>query len=121
MPALGVEILEPRLQEVSIGVWDGRTRAEIEAGWPGRLDGANRYDWYFRTPDGETYAAALQRVQDWVHELDGPVVAVSHGLLGRLVRGAWLGLPAKEMLCLPVPQDVVWHLSSAGISPLAET
>jgi len=120
MPTLGIEILEPRLQEVSIGAWDGRTRAEIEAGWPGRLDGTTRYDWYFRAPDGETYDAALQRVQEWVDELDGQVVAVSHGLLGRLLRGAWLGLAAEEILCLPVPQNVVWHLSSVGVRPLTE-
>jgi probable phosphoglycerate mutase len=51
-------------------------------------------------------------------ELKGPVVAVSHGLLGRLIRGAWLGLPVHEMLRLPVPQDVVWHLSPMGVIAL---
>ena len=119
-PALGPVTIEHRLQEVSTGAWDGLTRAEIEAGWPGTLDGASHYDWYFRAPDGEPYEAALRRVRAWMGELHGPVVAVSHGLLGRLVRGAWLGLPVDEMLSLPVPQDVVWHLSSAGAHPLAE-
>ncbi len=120
VPGLGAAAIESRLQEVSTGTWDGLTRAEIEAGWPGRLDGASRYDWYFRAPDGEGYEAALQRVQAWMNELNGPVVAVSHGLLGRLVRGTWLGLPAHGMLGLPVPQDVVWHLSSSGVRPLVE-
>lgn len=77
------------------------------------------YDWYFRSPNGETFEAAFRRVREWVNELDGPVVAVSHGLIGRLIRGAWLALPAEEMLSLPVPQDVVWHLSPAGMHPLA--
>lgn len=54
----------------------------------------------------------------WVDGLNGPVVAVSHGLLGRLVRGTWLKLPREETLALPVPQDVVWHLSPAGVRPL---
>lgn len=119
-PALGPVTIEPRLQEVSTGAWDGLTRTEIEAGWPGLLDGASHYDWYFRAPGGEPCDAALRRVRAWLDELHGPVVAVSHGLLGRLVRGAWLGLPADETLSLPVPQDVVWHLSSAGVHPLAE-
>ena len=110
--------VEPRLQEVSTGVWDGLTHEDIEAGWPGALDGTDHYDWYFRSPDGETLEIALERIQSWLNGVDGPVVAVSHGLLGRLVRGAWLELLAKEMLCLPVPQDVVWHLSSAGVCPL---
>ena len=84
------------------------------------LDGASHYDWYFRTPGGESCEAAFQRVRAWMEELEGPMVAVSHGLLGRLVRGAWLDLPQQEMLSLPVPQDVVWHLSSAGVRPLVE-
>lgn len=116
----GMMRIEPRIQEVSTGVWDGLTNEEIAAGWPGALDGTDHFDWYFRSPDGETLEAALRRVQSWLSELEGPVVAVSHGLLGRLVRGAWLGLPTQEMLCLPVPQDVVWHLSSAGVHPTTD-
>ena len=117
---LDMMCFEPRLQEVSTGAWDGLTIEDIEAGWPGALDGTDHYDWYFRSPDGETLEAALTRIQSWLSELEGSVVAVSHGLLGRLVRGAWLGLPAKEMLALPVPQDVVWHLSSAGVRPITD-
>lgn len=120
VPGLAPAVIEPRLQEVSTGAWDGLTRAEIETGWPGLLDGASHYDWYFRAPGGEPYEVALRRVRAWMDGLDGPVVAVSHGLLGRLVRGAWLGLAADGMLSLPVPQDVVWHLSSAGVHPLAD-
>ncbi|MGI4801119.1 MAG: histidine phosphatase family protein, partial [Janthinobacterium lividum] len=113
-------VVEPRLQEVSTGSWDGLTQEEIEAGWPGALAGTDHYDWYFRSPDGETLDSVLHRIQSWLGELEGPVVAVSHGLFGRLVRGTWLGLPTREMLCLPVPQDVVWHLSQAGVHPLSE-
>lgn len=120
VPGLGPVVIEPRLQEVSTGAWDGLTRAEIEAGWPGLLDGASRHGWYFRAPGGEPYDAALRRVEAWLEGLDGPVVAVSHGLLGRLIRGAWLGLRAGDMLSLPVPQDVVWHLSSDGVRSLAD-
>ena len=120
MPDLGTVIIEPRLQEVSTGDWDGLTAEEIEAGWPGALVDTDHYDWYFRSPNGEAFEAAVQRVKEWIDELKGPVVAVSHGLLGRLVRGTWLGLSANEMLHLPVPQNVVWHLSPAGVCALAE-
>ncbi len=114
----GPLVSEPRLQEVSMGSWEGLTRAEVEARWPGLLDGASRSDWYFRSPDGESYPDAIGRVRAWLEGLDGPVVAVSHGLLGRLVRGAWLDLPKEDALALPVPQDMVWHLSLAGVCPL---
>ena len=118
VPSLDRCFIEPRLQEVSTGAWDGLTQEEIEAGWPGSLDGTDHYDWYFRSPDGETFEAASRRVRAWVEELKGPVIAVSHGLLGRLIRGAWLALPVHEMLRLPVSQDVVWHLSPTGMTAL---
>ena len=118
----GIETVhvEPRLQEVSTGVWDGLRQEEIAAGWPGALDGSDHYDWYFRSPNGETLEASIRRIRTWVDGLEGPVIAVSHGLLGRLIRGTWLGLSATEMLRLPVAQDVVWHLSSAGVTPLTQ-
>ena len=35
--------LEPRLQEVTIGSWDGLTHVDIDHGWPGRLDGSTAF------------------------------------------------------------------------------
>ena len=119
VPGLGPAHPEPRLAEVTTGAWDGLAHADIDAGWPGALDGASPFDWYFRAPGGESLVVALGRVRAWLGELDGPVVAVSHGLLGRLVRGAWLGLPDGNALRLPVPQDVVWHLLGAEVRPIA--
>ncbi len=108
-------VLEPRLREVTMGSWDGLTQVDIEAGWPGLLDGSTRHDWYFRAPDGEGYETALARVDAWLGRIEGTVVAVSHGLLGRLIRGAYLGLPRAEALRLPVPQDVVWHFGDGDV------
>jgi broad specificity phosphatase PhoE len=106
---------DARLQEVTLGSWDGLTHSDIDGGWPGRLDGATQFDWYFRAPDGESYETALARIQAWLEEVEGAVIAVSHGLLGRLIRGAYLALPRHETLCLPVPQDVVWHLCQGDV------
>jgi broad specificity phosphatase PhoE len=60
--------VEPRLQEVSTGEWDGLTHEDIEAGWPGALHGTDHYNWYFRSPDGETLDAALERIRSWLNE-----------------------------------------------------
>ena len=110
---------EPRIQEVTTGTWDGLTHDDIEAGWPGLLDGATAFDWYFRAPDGEAYEATVMRVRFWLNGLDGRVVAVSHGLLGRLIRGTSHGLSRAEALVLPVPQDVVWRLAHGRVEALA--
>ena len=110
---------DSRLQEVTTGSWDGLDHAGIEAGWPGRLDGCTAFDWYFRSPDGEGYEAACERFRDWLRGVEGPVVAVSHGLAGRLIRGVYLGLSRDAVLCLPVPQDVVWHLCDGTVRAVA--
>lgn len=103
---------DSRLAEVSVGSWDGLTQIDIDAGWPGLLDGTTPFNWFFRSPDGETYDAATERVRCWLSDLDGIVVAISHGLLGRLVRGTYLGLTEDEALRLPVPQDVIWRMAN---------
>lgn len=109
---------DSRLQEVSVGSWDGLTHIDIDSCWPGVLDGTSPFDWFFRSPDGESYDAAVERVRDWLTGLDGTVIAVSHGLLGRIIRGAYLGLPKEHALQLPVHQDIIWHLRSGTIDAL---
>lgn len=112
-------IIEPRIREVSMGSWDGFTKAEIDARFPGRLDGAGRYDWYFRAPDGEAYEAARARVRAWLDEQAGPVIAVSHGVAGRLIRGAYLDLPRDATLSLPASHDVVWELRHGRVEAMS--
>lgn len=106
---------DARLAEVSTGSWDGLTHEDIDAEWPGALDGSTAFDWFFRAPDGESYEAAFSRVEDWLGDVQGTVIAVSHGLIGRIVRAVYLGLAREEALCLPVPQDVIWHLRDGEI------
>lgn len=106
---------DERLAEVSIGSWDGLTQIDIDARWPGVLDGTTAFDWFFRSPDGESYDAAADRVRHWLDDLQGVVVAVSHGLVGRLIRGAYLGLGKEDALGLPVPQDAIWRMADGRI------
>jgi broad specificity phosphatase PhoE len=106
---------EPRLMEVSVGTWDGMSHHEINAVFPGALDGADAFDWFFRSPDGETFDAACQRVKSWLSDVATPAVAVSHGLTSRLVRGLYLGLSKREMLELAVPQNGFYRLNKGDI------
>lgn len=111
-------IWDPRIAEVSLGSWDGLTHIDIDALWPGKLDGASAFNWFFRSPDGERYSAACERASDWLSCLDGVVIAVSHGLIGRIIRGVYLGLGETEALSLPVPQDVFWRMANGAIDAL---
>ena len=100
------------------GSWDGLTHVDIDAQWPGRLDQTTPFNWFFRSPDGESYDAAMARVNPWLDNLQGIVLAVSHGLIGRLIRGAYLGLSREDALGLPVPQDVIWRLAKGAVEPI---
>ena len=86
-----------------------------------RLDavhGATRYDWYFRSPDGESYARAATRLKNWLDGLQEPTIAVTHGLVTRIVRGIRLGLDRTASLSQPILQDGFFHLSSEGVAAI---
>ena len=78
------------------------------------------FEWYFQTPDGETYDGFAGRIAGWLAERgDGPVIAVSHGVVTRVLRGLYAGLPRAGALRLPVPQDRIFRLAGGGIEEIA--
>jgi broad specificity phosphatase PhoE len=108
---------DERLREISLGPWDGLNRAEIKA----RMGaGFAEFEWYFRTPDGESYEVFEGRIAGWLAEAgNGPVIAVSHGVVTRVLRGLYAGLPRAEALRLAVPQDRIFRLSGSTIEEIA--
>ena len=111
-------MIEPRLQEITMGAWDGLTPAEIDQRWPGALAGATRDDRHFHSPDGERLNAAVMRATAWLREQRGCVVAVSHGVIGKLIRGAHLGLAPAQALGLRSPHDVIWRLIDGDVEAI---
>jgi broad specificity phosphatase PhoE len=113
--------VDDRLREHSVGSWDGLTYSEIEARLPGVFDGEGSHEWYFRAPAAESYAAFAGRVGEWLEGQDetAPIIVVAHGLVTRVLRGLYAGLPRAEALNLPVPQDRIFRLSRGAIETLA--
>ena len=110
--------LDARLAEISMGAWDGLLLSEIEALRPGFDTERPPPDWYMRSPDGETYEVFAARLGDWLNsERDraGPLIVVTHGVAGRVIRGLYAGLSKYEALTLPVPQDALYRLSGGVI------
>jgi broad specificity phosphatase PhoE len=84
--------IDERLREIDFGRWTGLTFAEIEqtdaALWVARqLD-----PWHIRSPGGESYSDVSQRACDWLAAQTSDVIAVAHGVFGRVLRGTVLGL-----------------------------
>ncbi|KMW56401.1 Phosphoglycerate mutase family 4 [Candidatus Rhodobacter oscarellae] len=103
-------VADDRLMEVGFGAWEGKTRAEIEAGWPWSDDIQDLMEWTFSAPGGESYDAMCARLRAFLDDLDGPAVIVAHGITSRVLRGLWLGLDLPQLADLPGGQGVVYHL-----------
>jgi probable phosphoglycerate mutase len=112
---LEVEIDE-RLIEIAFGDWEGRLRDDVT---PRHRELFASRDWLVSPPGGETFEDVWARVSDFLADLPPEpgrrVIAVSHGVSGRLLRGAYGGLSRDETLNQDVPQDAVFRLSAGQI------
>jgi broad specificity phosphatase PhoE len=108
---------DARLAEINLGSWAGLTRDEVAARWPRALADSGRYDWYFRSPDGETLEAISSRVRQWLSEAAGRdrMIVVSHGVTSRILRGLYGGIAKAAALELEVSRDVVFRLHDGSI------
>lgn len=111
---------DKRLAEVAVGQWAGLTTSEIESNWPKRFHKEDIYSWYFHAPNGETYEAVTSRISDWLEEIqrEPKVIAISHGLTGRILRGLYAGLRREDALKLAVSQDMFFKLSNNTITTI---
>ncbi|MGG2016217.1 histidine phosphatase family protein [Bacillus sp. S10(2024)] len=110
-------IMDNRLKEVSVGKWAGLTTKEIEESWPKLMKNTNNYNWYFHSPNGESYDSVVKRVSEWLHSIQNKekVIVMSHGLTGRIIRGVYQGLTKDKALVLEVSQNTFFKLSDKQI------
>jgi broad specificity phosphatase PhoE len=117
--ALGAPAVETddRLIELSWGDWDGRLRADLKAHHP---EAFGETGWAFTAPIGESFEAARARLAGWLADLapepERRIIAVSHGVSGRILRGVYADLPRAETLAQAVPQDATFRLSGGAIT-----
>ncbi|MDD9945601.1 MAG: histidine phosphatase family protein [Myxococcales bacterium] len=110
---------EPRLMERNQGAWDGLNAEEIERGF--NPDPHLRRSWEFAAPGGESLAQLSARVVAWMDQVGSGrvVVAVCHGVVSRVMRGAHLGLSPADTIALPGHrQDRIFRLADSGLSEL---
>jgi len=73
--------VESRLREMSFGVWEGKSVAQLRAEGGETFAAAERLGLDFHPPGGESPRQAIDRVGGWlqaVAQAGAPVVAVSH-------------------------------------------
>ena len=106
---------DERLMEVSCGAGEGRVWDDVDAD-PALADAPR--DWLFGHMGGESHEQVRARAESFLAALEPEpgrrVIAVSHGITGRVLRRAYArleGLDGYEH----VPQDAVFRLQNGQI------
>ncbi len=109
--------LEPRLMEIHFGVWEGLTLAEIQARDPEEWRSRLGDKWHHRVPGGESYALVAERARTWLSEQapDERKIVVSHGLIGRILRGLYAALNEAETIAQSEAHGSFWRLTSGVV------
>ena len=79
-PSVSV-MVESRLREMSFGVWEGKSVAQLRAEGGETFAAAERLGLDFHPPGGESPRIAMDRIAGWAREIarsGEPLVAVSH-------------------------------------------
>ncbi len=101
---------DARLAEIGVGAWEGRAYREIAAEHGPVVDPV-RGLFSVKAPGGEWYPAIAERLHAWLADLDPArdVLAVSHGVTSRVLRGLLAGGPRYEGVAMgeAVPQGSV--------------
>lgn len=100
--------IDPDLIEITFGDWEGHTLAELSVAQADNVSRRQADKWRYVPPAGESYAMLTDRVAEWLAGVRADTVAVSHGAVGRAVRGLLSGVPEAEVPSLPQPQDKVF-------------
>ena len=108
--------LEPKLLEVHYGHWEGHLASELPDTDPEGVTGKNADAFGWRPIGGESYADLMVRISAWLQSVERDTVAISHGGVSRVARGAVLGLDTSLVPTLEVPQDKVLVLRDGEMS-----
>jgi len=101
--------VDPRLIEISFGVYEGRLHADLAAGEMAIAGERDASFWHFRPAEGESYEDVAKRVLDFGASLTGPSIIVSHGGILRVLRHLIEGFPHERAVNWFPPQDSVVH------------
>ena len=105
--------LHEALREVDTGDWAGLHISDIMDADP-RMAKPYTVEWlsaYFSSPNGEGFVVFKTRLLEFLESLQKPTVIVTHGMVGFVLRGLYLGLTFEEMAGQVGGQGVVFHLS----------
>jgi len=97
---------DARLREIGVGDWSGKSRDELPT-----VEGKDPFmAQYEIAPNGEGFAALKARCVDFLADLKGPSVLVTHGITSRMIREIIIGPSAIAAPTVHGGQGCVYHL-----------
>lgn len=122
-PALGLSAqgyrVEPQLEEISFGEWEGFTIAQLHERDPQRIAQREHDKWHFLPPGGESYRMVSARMREWYESLERDTVAVAHGGTARgLIAFLGIAKPAAAPL-VDIAQGVVYVFTGEQLTRYA--
>lgn len=100
--------VDPRLEEIDVGEWSGRSYADIIADQGEILD-RDVGLFSVKPPNGEWYDDIAARLKDWMADTDqerGDRLVIMHGISSRVLRGLQRGLPVDPRWGAPVAESL---------------
>lgn len=95
---------DPRLYEINVGDWAGRTYAEIIEEIGPIIDPDTAL-FTVRAPNGEWYDEIASRLTSWIddtRDFEGDRLVIMHGMSSRVLRGLLCGLPVEAPWHAPI-------------------
>lgn len=114
---------EPGLREFNFGDWEGRTFAEVRAGWPDDWNRLLAIDDGFCAPGGEPLRETRVRVSEAVQRIvaahpDETVLVAAHGGTLQLVFAEALGMATGAMFRIATDNCALSIIEIHGARPL---
>ncbi|MBA2127302.1 histidine phosphatase family protein [Hyphomicrobium methylovorum] len=106
---------DDRIVELSYGHWEGELAAELPSKDPAGVAAKSLDPFHWRPIGGESYADLEARISPWLGGIKKTTVAVSHGGVSRVARGALYDLDRATVPFLAVPQDQILELRSDNL------
>lgn len=107
---------DPTIRELSYGHWEGELASDLSEKDPEGVAGKTSDPFGWQPIGGESYADLQSRIAVWLEGLDRDTVAVTHGGVSRVARGAILGIESGLVPFLDVPQDRILILRDGAMT-----
>ena len=100
---------DPAFREIRLGDWEGLTKAEVNARFPGAVDARGKDLWNYVPQGGESFAMLAKRVLPALYAhlhalgLNDHALLVAHSGVNRIILMCYMALTIRDFFAVPQP------------------